>query len=127
MHQALRQQLAHPTKQYHLHLADTYSDQLLHKHGEVTEVDHDMLPVIDSFITAAGPNTVDLDMAIMFWTEPTPTAQQDYQVDTSNDGIHQHGDPPLPRLTRGASTGHTRNYCEEEIHQCPIMNKQPYG
>jgi hypothetical protein len=50
-----------------------------------------MLSVIDPHMTTAGPNTADLDMAIMDKTEPTPTAQQDYQVNTSNDGIHKQG------------------------------------
>ena len=77
MHQALRQQLEHPNKQYHLHLADTYTAQLQHNHGEVTEVDRDMLPATDSHMTAAGPNTTDLVMALLDKTEPTFTAQQD--------------------------------------------------
>jgi hypothetical protein len=78
MHQTLRQQLEHPnSKQYHLHLADTYTAQLQHNHGEVTEVDHDMLPATDSHMTATGPNTTDLDMALLDKTEPTFTAQQD--------------------------------------------------
>ena len=81
--------------------------QLQHNHGEVIEVDHDMLPATDSHMTAAGPNTADLDMALMDKTEPSPTDQQNYQVDTSTDGIHQQWDPPLPRPTRITSTGHT--------------------
>jgi hypothetical protein len=101
--------------------------QLQHNHGEVIEVDHDMLPATDSHMTAAGPNTTELDMTLMDKPEPTFTAQQDLPIDTSTDGMHQQWDPPLPRPTRGTSTEHARNYCEEEIHQCPIMYEQPYG
>jgi hypothetical protein len=108
MHQALRQKLKHSNKQYHLPLADAYTDQLQHNHGEVTEVDHDMLPIIDSYMTAAEPNTADLDMAIMEKTEPTPTAQQVYQVDTSNDGIHQQGYPPTTTHSRNIHWAHTK-------------------
>jgi hypothetical protein len=77
MNQTLRQQREHPNKQCYLHLADTYTAQLQHNHGEVTEVDHGMLPATDSHMTAAEPNTTDLDMALLDKTESTFTAQQD--------------------------------------------------
>jgi hypothetical protein len=54
----------------------------------VAEVDHDMLSATDLHIKAAELNTADPDMALMDKAEPTPTAQQEYQVDTSTDGIH---------------------------------------
>jgi hypothetical protein len=127
MHQALWQQLDHPNKNYHIHLAATYTAQLQHNHGKVTEVDHDMLPATDSHMTAARPNTADLDMAMMDKIKPTPTDQQDSPVDMSTDWSHQQWDPPQPRPTRGSSTGYTRDYCEEKIHQCPIMYEQPFG
>jgi hypothetical protein len=65
-------------------------------------------------------------MALMNKTEPTFTSEQNLQIGTSTDGMHQQWEPPLPRSRRGTSTGHTRNYCKEEIHQCPIMYEQLY-
>jgi hypothetical protein len=112
MHQTLRQQLEHPNQQYHLHLADTYAAQLQGNRGEVIEIDHDMLPATEANMTAARPNTTASDMALQDKTEPTFTAQQNLQIDTPIEGLHQQWDPPLPRSTRGTSTGYARNYCD---------------
>jgi hypothetical protein len=83
-----------PNQKYHLYLADTYTDQLQHHYSEVTEVDHDMLPGLDSPMTGAGSNTTDLDMALKDKTELTLTAQQDLHLETSNDGMQPQWDIP---------------------------------
>ena len=127
MHQTLRQHLEHPNEQYHLHLEATYTAQLQHNHDEGSKVGHDMLPATDSHMTAAGPNTVDPGIAILDRDEPATTAQQDYQADTPHDVVHQQWDPSQQRSTRRTSTGNTRKYFEDEIHQCPTRYEQPYG
>ena len=119
MHQTLRQQLEHPNQQYHSHLADTYTAQLQRNHGEVIEIDHDMLLDTEANMTAAGPNTMALDTDLLDKPEPVFTTQQDILIDTPIEEYHQQRDPPLPRSTRGTSSGYIRNYCEEEIHKCP--------
>ena len=77
MHQTLRQQLEHPNQQYHSHLADTYTAQLQRNHGELIKIDHDMLLDTEANMTAAGPNTMALDMDLLDKTEPIFTTQQD--------------------------------------------------
>ena len=127
MQQTLRQQLEHPNEQYHLHLEATYTAQLQHNQEEGTEAGYDMTPATDPHMTAAGPNTAEPGIAIKDRAEPTTTAQQDYQADTPDDVVHQQWDPSQQQPTHRTSTGNTRNYCEEEIHHCPIRYEQPYG
>ena len=51
-------------------------------------------------------------------------------VPTSEVVNQQTESKPAPRPTRSTrktSSGHKRNYCEEEIHTCPGRYEQPYG
>ena len=126
MHQTLRQQLEHPNEQYHLHLEATYTAQLQHHQDEESAADGDMIPVTDSHMTAAGPNMADPGIAILDRAEPI-TADQDHHANTPDDAVHQPRDSSPQRPPRRISTGNARNYCEEEVHQCPIRYEQPYG
>ena len=127
MHQTLWQQLEHPNEQYHLHLEATYAAQLQHNQDEGSEAGYDMIPATDPHMTAAGPNTADPGTAILETAKPTTTAQQDYQADTPDDVVHQQWDPSQQRPPHRTSTGNTRNYCKEEIHQCSFRYEKPYG
>ena len=58
------------------------------QHGEVIEIDHDMLLDTEANMTAAGSNTMALEMDLLDKTEPIFTTQQDIQIDTPIEGYH---------------------------------------
>ena len=58
---------------------------------------------------------------------PIIADQQDHHATTPDEAVHQPQDASPQRPPRIISTRNARNYCEEEVHQCPIRYEQPYG
>ena len=127
MHQTLRQQLEHPNAQYHLHLEATYTAQLQQHHAEKVVPDGGRGPDNDMYLPAFSPNRMETITDIMERVVPTIADPPDQHAITTDEAVHQPQASSPQRPPRRLSARHTRNYCEEEVHQCPLRYEQPYG
>ena len=73
------------------------------------------------------PTLVAPDPNIREGAGPTLADQQDQHAKPSEETIQQQQAPSPQRPPRRLSVRTTRNYCEEEVYQCPLRYEQPYG
>ena len=59
--------------------------------------------------------------------EPIIADQQDHHAIKPDETIHQLQASSPQRPPRRLSARNARNYCEEEVYQCPLRYEQPYG
>ena len=59
--------------------------------------------------------------------EPILADQQDLHATTPEEAVQQPQTSAPQRPPRRLSTRNAGNYCEEEVHQCPLRYEQPYG
>ena len=58
---------------------------------------------------------------------PTLADQQDQHANTPDETIQQQQAASPQRPPRRLCVRTARNYCEEEVYQCPLRYEQPYG
>ena len=127
MHQTLRQQLEHPNAQYHLHLEATYTAQLQQHQAEEAAADNGRSPDNDMYTPAVDPHTTEPIIDIMERDVPIVADQQDQHAIPSDEAVYQPQASSPQRPPRRLSARNTCNYCEKEVHQCPLRYEQPYG
>jgi hypothetical protein len=66
-------------------------------------------------------------MEIMERDVPIVADQPDQHAIPSDEAVHQPQASSPQRPPRRLSARNTCNYCEEEVHQCPLRYEQPYG
>ena len=126
-HQPLWQQLDHPNAQYHLHLEATYIAQLQQHQEEEAAADGGRSPDHNTYMPDTGPNLAESGITIMERVVPSIADQQDHHAITPDEAIHQLQASSPQRPPRRLSARNARNYCEEEVYQCPLRYEQPYG